>query len=252
MQRNVSTSLFAQASVLRDMFIVKNNTSRLLVFIPTSPGSDDSVDQSTEGVCSSNFPAPFQASQYPNGGVLKTRAKRVRLSPGHAHFWRRKRNPYRTFLRTEPYRTLQWKRAISLLLLDLLTYPITEVVRKGRLGRIGRNVWDYWIGSLYLRVLTVGMETGVARYLTNRFSVARMGQGKLAQSGNTEQVCMPGPVTNITRHTGSLCPRSDPIAPITPHVILYDGIPVLLCNASDILCLMTCLIPHLANARRPC
>ena len=30
MQRNVSTSLFAQASVLRDMLIVKNNTSRLL------------------------------------------------------------------------------------------------------------------------------------------------------------------------------------------------------------------------------
>ena len=47
---------------------------------------------------------PFQASQYPNGGVLKTRAKRVRLSPGHAHFWRWKRNPYRTFAnRTVPH-----------------------------------------------------------------------------------------------------------------------------------------------------
>ena len=103
-QRNVSTSLFAQASVLRDMFIVKNNTSRLL-FVCVYPHvrSDYSVDQSMEEVCSSNFPAPFQASQYPNGGVLKTREKRVRLSPGHAHFWRWKRNPYRTFVnRTAP------------------------------------------------------------------------------------------------------------------------------------------------------
>ena len=30
-----------------------------------------SVDQSTDGVCSSNLLAPFQASQYPNGGVLR-------------------------------------------------------------------------------------------------------------------------------------------------------------------------------------
>ena len=29
----------------------------------------DSVDQSTDSVCSSNLPAPVQASQYPNGGV---------------------------------------------------------------------------------------------------------------------------------------------------------------------------------------
>ena len=42
----------------------------IIPFIPVSPGSVDSLDQSTEGVCSSNLPAPFQASQYPNGGVL--------------------------------------------------------------------------------------------------------------------------------------------------------------------------------------
>ena len=95
MQRNVSTSLFAQASVLRDMFIVKNNTSRLL-FVCFYPH--------VARVCSSNSPAPFQASQYPNGGVLKTRSKRVRLSPGHAHFWRWKRNQYLTFAnRTVPH-----------------------------------------------------------------------------------------------------------------------------------------------------
>ena len=43
-----------------------NNTSRLLFvcFYPhVAIRSDDSVDQSTEGVCSSNFPVPFQASR---------------------------------------------------------------------------------------------------------------------------------------------------------------------------------------------
>ncbi|CAL8316713.1 unnamed protein product [Gadus morhua 'NCC'] len=45
-----------------------------------SPGSNDSVDQSRDSACSSNLPAPFQASQYPNGGVLETSAKQVRLS----------------------------------------------------------------------------------------------------------------------------------------------------------------------------
>ncbi|CAL8310415.1 unnamed protein product [Boreogadus saida] len=33
---------------------------------------DDSVDQSTEGLCSSNLPAPFQVSQYPNGDECGT------------------------------------------------------------------------------------------------------------------------------------------------------------------------------------
>ena len=50
------------------------NTSQVLclfVIIPLSHGSDDSVDQSTDGVCSSNLLAPFQTSQYPNGGVLR-------------------------------------------------------------------------------------------------------------------------------------------------------------------------------------
>ena len=39
--------------------------------IPLSQRRDDSVDQSTDGVCSSNLLAPFQKSWYPNGGVLR-------------------------------------------------------------------------------------------------------------------------------------------------------------------------------------
>ena len=53
----------------------------LSVIIPLSHGSDDTVDQSTDGVCSSNLPAPFQASQHPNGRVLEKSVKRVRLRP---------------------------------------------------------------------------------------------------------------------------------------------------------------------------
>ena len=67
--------------------------------------------QSMDTVCSSNSPAPFQASQYPNGGVLRDGYGSIRLGPGHAHFWRQK-NATRAFapLQTEPNRTLRWNR----------------------------------------------------------------------------------------------------------------------------------------------
>ena len=65
---------------------VPANTLRVLCLfgiIPLSQGSADSVDQSTDGVCRSNLPPPFQASQYPNG-VLRDEYGSVRLT--HAHF----------------------------------------------------------------------------------------------------------------------------------------------------------------------
>ena len=106
MQRNVSTSLFAQVKVLRDMAIFQNNTSRVLFvcfFIPMSPGSDDFVDQSTEGACSSNLPASFQASQYPQ---RRSTARRCETST--AHFGSRPLLVVETrtvphLLRTEPH-----------------------------------------------------------------------------------------------------------------------------------------------------
>ena len=56
-----------------------------------------SVDQSTDSVCSSNLPGPFQESQYLNGVVLWDEYGSIRLSLGHAHFWQWKHNPCRTF-----------------------------------------------------------------------------------------------------------------------------------------------------------
>ena len=62
----------------RDIFInqltltLSRNTLRvlcLIVFIPLSHGSDCSVDQSTNGVCTYNFSAPFLTAWYPNGVV---------------------------------------------------------------------------------------------------------------------------------------------------------------------------------------
>ena len=57
----------------------------------------DSVDQSTDGVCGSNLPAPFQESQYPNGEVLRDEYNLIRLSPDQAHFWQWQCDPCRTF-----------------------------------------------------------------------------------------------------------------------------------------------------------
>ena len=65
--------------LLLDIFFNKESLRRcpeisrgyFVCFIPLSHGSDDSVDQSTDGVCSSNLLAPFQASQDTNGGVLR-------------------------------------------------------------------------------------------------------------------------------------------------------------------------------------
>ncbi|CAL8349977.1 unnamed protein product [Boreogadus saida] len=47
---------------------------------------------------------------YRNGAVTRMGPDRVRQSPGHAHFWRWKRDPTAP-LRSDPFRTLQWKRA---------------------------------------------------------------------------------------------------------------------------------------------
>ena len=46
-----------------------------------SHGGDYSVDQSTDGVCSSNLLAPFQTSHYPKGGVLREEYGSIRLTP---------------------------------------------------------------------------------------------------------------------------------------------------------------------------
>ena len=84
----------------------KHLTDSVFVIIP---GKCDCVDQSTDSVCSSNLPAPFHASQYPNGGVQRDEYGSMRLSPGHAHPWRWKHD----LCRTDSTRTLRWKRAIS-------------------------------------------------------------------------------------------------------------------------------------------
>ena len=56
----------------------------------------NSVDLSKDSVCSSNLPAPFQASQYPNGGVLRDEYGSIRLSLDHANSWWWKREPCRS------------------------------------------------------------------------------------------------------------------------------------------------------------
>ena len=73
------------------------------LLLSPSQGTDDSVVQTTDGVCSSNLLAPFQTSQYPNGGVLRDEYGSSRLSPDPTHFWRWKRDRS-TSLHTEPTR----------------------------------------------------------------------------------------------------------------------------------------------------
>ena len=58
----------------------------MFVFIPLSHGSDDSVDQSTNGACILKALAPFQTSLYPNGGVLRDEDGSSWLSLDPAHF----------------------------------------------------------------------------------------------------------------------------------------------------------------------
>ena len=88
---------------------------RLFVRIPLSHGTDGSVDQSTDGVCSSNLPAPFHASQYPNGGVLWEEYGSERLSPDRITPSFSGGNVTRAApLQTEPTHILQWKCAIRL------------------------------------------------------------------------------------------------------------------------------------------
>ena len=60
----------ATFSLINKAFAVSRNTLRVLfVFIRLSHGSDCSVDQSTNGVCTYNFSAPFLTAWYPNGVV---------------------------------------------------------------------------------------------------------------------------------------------------------------------------------------
>ena len=70
--------------LLRDIFFnkqsfekVSRNTPLLLcVFvIPLAHGSAESVDQSTDGVCSSNLPVPFQGLSTPTEEYSKTNTK---------------------------------------------------------------------------------------------------------------------------------------------------------------------------------
>ena len=86
---------------------MSRNTLRVLCFfviIPLSHGSDNSVDQSTDSVCSSNLLVPFQTSQYPNGGVLRDEYGSSRLRSDPAHFWRWKGNPCHTIAyRSDPH-----------------------------------------------------------------------------------------------------------------------------------------------------
>ena len=121
-----------------------------------------------EGVCSSNFPAPFQASQYPNGGVLKTRAKRVRLSPGHA---------IRTApLRTEPYRTLQRKCAISVHLFLSLTHSriqtryvfFTDPSTPIQKCKVTCNLSNF-ITKYFFTLIQVGFQIGIFAFTQVEF-----------------------------------------------------------------------------------
>ena len=71
----------------------------LFAIIPPSHGSNNSVDQSTEDVSSSNLLAPFQTPWYPNGGALRDKYGLSRISPDK---W--KHNPWRIYsYRTEPH-----------------------------------------------------------------------------------------------------------------------------------------------------
>ena len=54
------TANFCAFSSIKEAFAEKYLTGTVFVIIPLSHGSD-SVDQSTDGGCSSNLPGPFQA-----------------------------------------------------------------------------------------------------------------------------------------------------------------------------------------------
>ena len=82
----------------------------LFVIIHLSHGSDDSVDQSTDGVCSSNLPTPFQALSTPTEGTAQYGSVRATPTIGGGNA------TSATPLQTEPTRTLRistlWKCSI--------------------------------------------------------------------------------------------------------------------------------------------
>ena len=59
----------------------------LFVIIPLSHRSD-SVNQTRDGVCSSNLPGHFQAPQYLNGVILRYEYGSIGLCPGYSHIRR--------------------------------------------------------------------------------------------------------------------------------------------------------------------
>jgi hypothetical protein len=94
MNKEQQCRLSKDGKLLRDIFFNKQSfvvvhkylaVNRFVCYYPPIARKCDSVDQSTDG---SKLLAPFQASQYPNGGVLRDEY-------GSVHFWRWKRNPYR-------------------------------------------------------------------------------------------------------------------------------------------------------------
>ena len=103
----------------------RRNTSQvmcLFVINPVSHRSDDSVDQSTDGVCSWNLLAPFPSSWYPNGGALRDKYGSVRTPPTFGG-----RNVNRTVpIHTEPNSYRQWKRAIRTLYCSIPVFKMAS------------------------------------------------------------------------------------------------------------------------------
>ena len=126
----------APFSSINKAFTVSRNTPWLLcvfVIIPLSHGSAESVDQSTESVCRSNLLVPFQGLSTLKGfgGVVRHSAAQSGSRPLFGSG-----NTTRTApLRTEPTRTLRWKRAIC------------DTSKQYKL-LVGRQCWRIFLSSL--------------------------------------------------------------------------------------------------------
>ena len=124
---------------------LSRNTLRVLclfAIIPLSHGSDDSVTQSMDGVCSSNLPARFQALSTPTEEYCKTSTAHCGSVWVTLTFWWWKRNLYP--LRTETTRTLRWKCAIRVILTGKgpLSHRLSWIQVGGYPGARWRHCWS--------------------------------------------------------------------------------------------------------------
>ena len=132
------------------------------VYCVVSHGRDDAVDQSMDGVCSSNLPGPFQALSTPTEGTAQYGSVRATPTIGGGNA------TSATPLQTEPTRTLRistlWKCAIICLryhdtweTLELLIFCQA----------------DYMVPSQCHRTLIRCLHDGIARASHSRVSFRR-------------------------------------------------------------------------------